>query len=148
MVEREGLEPDGRVSQINKLRITLKIRTPDFPSNTRIWHSIWHWTNSNLVRNVGSESRRKPLSISIATARSTDRRQRCNRKHTLNIAICNALRQSATRAFTLTDRSRSTEAVLGSFVSEIRKAARLGSHNAHQAALSALPKKLADRIGA
>ena len=33
---REGLEPDGRVSQINKLRITLKIRTPDFPSNTRI----------------------------------------------------------------------------------------------------------------
>jgi len=43
MVEREGLEPSKDLSQINKLRITLKIRTPDFPSNTRIWHSIWHW---------------------------------------------------------------------------------------------------------
>ena len=45
-MERERLEPDEGASQISKLRISLKIRTPDFPSNTRIWHSIWHWINS------------------------------------------------------------------------------------------------------
>jgi hypothetical protein len=48
MVEREGLEPSEGLSQINKLRITLKIRTPDFPSRAHIWHSIWHWINSVL----------------------------------------------------------------------------------------------------
>ena len=41
-MERERLEPDEGASQISKLRISLKIRTPDFPSNTR----IWHWINS------------------------------------------------------------------------------------------------------
>ena len=43
MAERDGLEPSGGGSQISKLRISLKIRTPDFPSKARIWHSIWHW---------------------------------------------------------------------------------------------------------
>jgi len=46
ILEREGLEPAEGLSQINKLRISLKIRTPDLPSKARIWHSIWHWTNS------------------------------------------------------------------------------------------------------
>jgi hypothetical protein len=50
---KEGLEPDGSLSQINKLRISLRIRTPDIPSNTRIWHSIWHWTNSVACELLG-----------------------------------------------------------------------------------------------
>jgi hypothetical protein len=43
MVEREGLEPAGRMMRISKLLTLLEYVPPPPPSNPRIWHSIWHW---------------------------------------------------------------------------------------------------------
>lgn len=42
MVEREGLEPAGSLSQISNLLMAFEFHSPSLPSNTRIWHSIWH----------------------------------------------------------------------------------------------------------
>jgi integrase len=41
-LEREGLEPAGGTSQISNL-LNLDFLSPQFPSDPRFWHSIWHW---------------------------------------------------------------------------------------------------------
>ena len=42
-MEREGLEPAGRTSQISNLLMNLDFLSPQSPSDSRFWHSIWHW---------------------------------------------------------------------------------------------------------
>jgi len=42
MVEREGLEPAGSLSQLSNLLMNLDFLSPQFPSDPRFWHSIWH----------------------------------------------------------------------------------------------------------
>jgi hypothetical protein len=43
LVEREGLEPAGSLSQISNLLMTVDFLSPQFPSDPRFWHSICHW---------------------------------------------------------------------------------------------------------
>jgi hypothetical protein len=38
MVEREGLEPAGSLSQISNLLIPLELLSPALPLHPRIWH--------------------------------------------------------------------------------------------------------------
>jgi hypothetical protein len=45
-MEREGLEPDEGVMRISNLLTPLEFLSPPLPSNTRIWHRIWHWLQS------------------------------------------------------------------------------------------------------
>jgi hypothetical protein len=69
MVEREGLEPAGRMRRISNLLTLLEFLSPPLPSNPRIWHSIWHWnrhpcgqselSRDSTARSAGSVSRRR-----------------------------------------------------------------------------------------